>query len=129
MPAKQFLNFILCGGVAAGLNWSSRFLFAQFVAFEVAVILAFFVGLLSGFLLMRFFVFRQVRKSIVRQAGMYITVNFFALLQTLLVSLIFARWVLPGLGIKDNAEALGHFFGILVPVITSYFGHKRLTFR
>jgi putative flippase GtrA len=129
MLAKQFLYFILSGGVAAGLNWGSRFLFSQFAPFEIAVILAFFVGLLSGFILMRYFVFDGVGRSIAPQAGKYIAVNSFALLQTLLISLIFARWALPAFGIHDNAEALGHLVGVLVPVITSYFGHKFLTFR
>lgn len=129
MLTKQFLYFILSGGVAAGLNWGSRFVFSQVAPFEVAVVLAFFIGLFSGFVLMRFFVFDGGSKPIAPQAGKYIAVNLFALLQTLLISLIFARWALPAVGITDNAEALGHLLGVLVPVVTSYFGHKFLTFR
>ena len=129
MLTKQFLRFILSGGVAAGLNWGSRFLFSQIAPFEVAVVLAFLVGLLSGFILMRFFVFDGGSKPIAPQVGKYIAVNFFALLQTLLISLVFARWVLPSVGILDHVEALGHLVGVLVPVLTSYFGHKFLTFR
>jgi putative flippase GtrA len=129
MLTKQFLYFILSGGLAAGLNWGSRFLFSQVLSFEVAVILAFLVGLLSGFVLMRFFVFDGIGKPIVPQAGKYIAVNFFALLQTLLISILLARWALPSVGITEHAEALGHLVGVLVPVVTSYFGHKFLTFR
>lgn len=129
MLSKQFFYFILCGGLAAGLNWGSRFLFALVVPFEIAVVLAFFVGLLSGFILMRFFVFDGGNKPIAPQISKYILVNLFALLQTLLISLIFARWALPAVGINDYAEGLGHLVGVLVPVITSYFGHKFLTFR
>lgn len=129
MLTKQFLYFILSGGLAAGLNWGSRFLFSLLVSFEVAVVLAFLFGLLSGFVLMRFFVFDGTGKPIVPQVGKYIAVNFFALLQTLLISILFARWVLPVAGITEHAEALGHLVGVLVPVVTSYFGHKFLTFR
>lgn len=129
MLLKQFLYFILSGSVAAGLNWGSRFLFSQFAPFEIAVILAFFVGLLSGFILMRYFVFDGGDKPIAPQAINYIVINLFGLLQTLFISLIFARWALPAVGITDNTEALGHLFGVLVPVVTSYFGHKFLTFR
>ena len=129
MRTKQFLYFILSGGVAAGLNWGSRFLFSQVAPFELALILAFFVGLSSGYILMRFFVFDGGGKPITPQAGKYIAVNVFALLQTLLISLIFARWALPAAGITDNAEGLGHLIGVLVPVVTSYFGHKLFTFR
>lgn len=129
MLKKQFLCFILSGGVAAGLNWVSRFLFSQIAPFEVAVVLAFIVGLLSGFILMRFFVFDGGGKPITPQASKYIAINLFALLQTLSISLVCARWILPAIGVADNAEALGHLVGVLVPVVTSYFGHKLLTFR
>lgn len=129
MLTKQFLYFIVSGGLAAGFNWGSRFLFSRIVSFEIAISLAFLVGLLSGFLLMRFFVFDGIGKPIIPQVGKYIAVNFFALLQTLLISVFLARWVLPVAGITEHAEALGHLVGVLVPVVTSYFGHKLLTFR
>jgi len=129
MLTKQFLYFILTGGVAAGLNWGSRFLFSQVAPFEVAVVMAFFVGLISGFVLMRFFVFDGLGKPIIPQVGKYIAVNFFALLQTLLISVLVARWALPSVGITENAEALGHLVGVLFPVVTSYYGHKFLTFK
>ena len=48
---------------------------------------------------------------------------------TLVISLLLARWLLPSLGIVTHAEALAHLVGVLVPVVTSYFGHKFLTFR
>ena len=129
MLSKRFLYFILAGGVAAGLNWGSRFLFSQVAPFEVAVIVAFFVGLISGFLLVRSFVFDGRGKPIGPQVGKYIAVNFFALLQTLLISVLLARWALPSVGITEHAEALGHLAGVLFPVVSSYFGHKFLTFR
>jgi putative flippase GtrA len=129
MATKKIFYFLLSGGVAAGLNWGSRFLFSEIFTFELAVVLAFFVGLLAGFGLMRAFVFDGANKPILPQASKYLAVNLFALLQTFLISLLLARWVLPAVGIIDHAEALGHLVGVLVPVVTSYFGHKFLTFR
>lgn len=49
--------------------------------------------------------------------------------QTLAISLLLARWVLPSVGIEDKAEALRHLVGVLVPVVTSCFGHKLITFK
>jgi len=129
MASKKLFYFLLSGGVAAGLNWGSRFLFSEIFTFEIAVVLAFLVGLLSGFILMRAFVFDGLNKPIVPQAGKYLVVNLLALLQTFLISMLLARWVLPAVGIIEHAEALGHLVGVLVPVVTSYFGHKFLTFR
>jgi putative flippase GtrA len=129
MLKENFLYFILSGGVAAGLNFGSRFLFSWVLPFEIAVVAAFFVGLLSGFLLMRFFVFNGAGKPVIPQIRKYVLVNLFALLQTFLISLVLARWVLPSIGIHSHAEALGHLIGVLLPVLTSYFGHKYFTFR
>jgi putative flippase GtrA len=129
MLKENFLYFILSGGVAAGLNFGSRFLFSWVLPFEIAVVAAFFVGLLSGFLLMRFFVFNGAGKPVIPQIRKYVLVNLFALLQTFLISLVLARWVFPSIGIHSHAEALGHLIGVLLPVLTSYFGHKYFTFR
>jgi putative flippase GtrA len=78
---------------------------------------------------MRVFVFQGAGKPIVPQVGKYVAVNLFALVQTLVISLVLARWLLPSVGIVEHAEALAHLVGVLVPVVTSYFGHKFLTFR
>lgn len=129
MPIKQLFYFVLCGGTAAGLNWGSRFLFSQFVSFEVAVVMAFFVGLISGFILMQIFVFESGRRPLVHQMGYYIVVNIFALLQTFFISLLLARWLFPNIGVVAHAESFAHLVGVLVPVISSYLGHKFLTFR
>jgi putative flippase GtrA len=87
------------------------------------------VGLLSGFILMRLFVFDGAGKPLAPQIGKYVVVNLFALAQTLIISVICARWLLPAMGVVQYAEALAHLVGVLVPVVTSYFGHKLLTFR
>jgi len=58
-----------------------------------------------------------------------VAVNMLALLQTLLVSLLLARIVLPKLGVSWHSEEIAHAIGIAVPIVTSYIGHQRLTFR
>jgi putative flippase GtrA len=126
---RQFFLFLLCGGLAAALNWGSRFIFSIWLPFELAVVAAFFVGLLSGFLLMRWFVFNGKGQALVPQAGKYLLVNILALIQTLLISTLFARLLLPEIGLVKNIEALAHLVGVLTPVITSYIGHKRWSFR
>jgi putative flippase GtrA len=97
--------------------------------FEFAVVAAFFVGLTSGFLMMRWFVFEGKAKPIIPQAGKYVFINMLALAQTLAISVIMVRWALPSIGIVRYSEALAHLTGVMVPVVTSYFGHKFLTFR
>jgi len=55
-------------------------------------------------------------------------VNGLAIAQTLVVSLVLARWVLPWLGVTWQVEALAHAAGVAVPVLSSFVLHKRATF-
>jgi putative flippase GtrA len=129
MITPQFLRFVIAGGIAAGANFGSRFVFSVFFDYGVAVFFAYLVGMLVAFLLMRGHVFNASDGPLAPQVTKFVGVNVLAVLQTLVISLLLARWVLPSVGIIDHAEALGHLVGVLVPVVTSYFGHKFLTFQ
>jgi putative flippase GtrA len=126
---KQFVQFLFAGGVAAGCNFGSRFLFSRWVNYEVAITLAYLVGMLVAFLLMRKLVFNAKGKALMPQIVKFVVVNMLALLQTLLISVALARWLFPQWGIVDHAEAIAHLIGVLTPVLSSYFGHKFLTFK
>lgn len=129
MITPQFLRFLVAGGIAAGANFGSRFVFSIFFNYGIAVVLAYLIGMLVAFLLMRGHVFNASQGSLAPQVAKFAAVNLLAVLQTLAISLLLARWLLPSMGIVDHAEALAHLVGVLVPVVTSYFGHKLLTFR
>jgi putative flippase GtrA len=125
----QFLRFLLAGGTAAAANWGSRFLFSLAMPYEAAVVCAFMVGLVTGFAIMRLWVFQQSQTTLVRQTISYLIVNLLALAQTVVISSSLARWLLPSMGIVDSAPAVAHLIGVLVPVGTSYLGHKFATFK
>lgn len=129
MLKKQFVFFLISGLIAASLNWGSRFLFSYFIGFEASVVLAYFVGMVSAFILMRIFVFNGSGKPLMPQAKIFVVVNIVALIQTFFVSLLMARWVFPSMGLVAHIEALAHLIGIIVPLGTSYLGHKFFTFR
>jgi len=131
MITSEFPRFLIAGGIAAGANFGSRFIFSIFFSYGAAVFFAYVVGMLVAFLLMRGQVFNARNGLLAPQVTKFVGVNVLAVLQTLVISLLLARWLLPKVGITDQveAEALGHFVGVLVPVVTSYFGHKFLTFR
>jgi putative flippase GtrA len=125
----QFTYFLLSGGIASLINWSSRFLFSQYFNFKISVIFAFLIGLLSGFILMRLFVFKSTKNPMKLQVIRYLIINFLALVQTVLVSVLFLNLMAGVLESKDTSEAIAHALGIAVPVFTSYLGHKYFTFR
>jgi putative flippase GtrA len=125
----QFLRFVLAGGLAAGANYGSRFAFSLWLPFAAAVVLAYLVGMAVAFLLMRRFVFDATGQPLAPQVVKFVLVNLLALVQTLAVSLVLARGILPWLGVTDHAEAIAHFVGVGVPVFTSFLGHRHGTFR
>ncbi len=131
---SRFSRFLLAGGLAALLNFGSRFFYNLFVDFSTAVVLAFITGLTTGYILNKLYVFTSSGNSMLVEIGWFVIVNLFALAQTWGLSVYLAQ-VLPaympieGAGGEELAEAIAHGAGVLLPVFTSYVGHKYLTFR
>ena len=110
------------------LNFGSRFAFSLFMDFRLAVFCAFWVGLGSGFLLSRRYVFGPTGRGVASEMGWFLAVNLAALAQTWILSVWLAGVLSPRWGTAAG-EAIAHFAGIMLPVISSYFGHRYLTFR
>lgn len=127
--AKQFARFVVLGGIAAVVNFGSRFLFSWLMPFEIAVICAYCVAAATGFLLFRLFVFPRSSRPIAEQSVAFFIVSFAGMIQTWIVSILLLRFVFPAIHYVGPWEASAHGVAIGVPIITSYFGHKRLTFR
>jgi len=125
----QFSLFVLVGGIAAIANFVSRVFFSFFLNYSLAIFFAYLVGMFVAFILMRGHVFNVNQGSLKIQVAKFTGVNVLGVLQTLTISLIMARWAMPSVGITEHAEALGHLVGVIIPVVTSYFGHKYITFR
>ncbi|MBM3162132.1 MAG: GtrA family protein [Chlorobi bacterium] len=126
--SRQFAVFLLTGGIAAAVNFGSRIVFSLYVSYQVAIILAFIVGLTTGFILARVFVFTESSQKIHHSVLYFVLVNLLALLQTWLVSIGLAFYALPYLGIREHAHEIAHAVGIMIPVFTSYIGHKKYSF-
>jgi putative flippase GtrA len=124
----RFLRFLAAGGVAAGANFGSRFAFSLWLAYPLAIVLAYCVGMVTAFVLMRRYVFDARGRDLRPQAVKFVLVNLLAVAQTLVVSLALARWLLPALGWHWQLEAVAHAAGVAVPVVTSYLLHQRATF-
>ena len=129
MIGTTFPRFLVAGGIAALANMGSRWLFDLALPYVPSIVLAYLVGMTTAFLLNRRYVFTASGNGLGRQVWWFCVVNAAALLQTLVVSQVLARWLLPWLGWQWHAETVAHVVGVIVPVFTSYIGHKRLTFR
>ena len=125
--SAQFLKFLLAGGVAALANYGSRFAFQTAFSFSTSVLCAYLVGMLVAYTLTRLYVF-DTSATLRRSGTMFALVNVAAVAQTWLVSVGLASYVLPWLGVTRFVYEIAHAVGVAVPVLTSFFGHKYLSF-
>lgn len=125
----QFGRFLLCGGLAAAVNWSSRFAWSLALPFGAAVLAAYTTGMAVAFCLFRAFVFAGSGSQIGRQVHRFILVNLFGMAATWALANLFVLWLLPAIGVNSNVKGIGHALAIAAPVATSWFGHRLLTFR
>jgi putative flippase GtrA len=128
-PGRQFLRFVLTGGAAAVVNLVSRIGFSFLLSFEFAVLAAYAVGMVTAYVLARRFVFPGGNQTVSRSFAAFALVNLAAVLQTWLVSVGLRPWLLSLLGAVGLADLFAHGIGVMVPVFTSYLGHKHISFR
>lgn len=126
---REFARFLAAGAVAAIANIGSRVLFSAWVPYVPAICLAFVVGLATAFVLNRGWVFARSGKHWVNEAAWFAAVNLVGLAQTIAISWVLAAHVLPAIGLYRFTAAIAHSIGVVVPVFTSYLGHKFITFR
>lgn len=126
---RQFLAFLVAGGVAALANFGSRIALGQVMPYVPSIVVAYCIGMATAFALNRLFVFTRAGGGLSRQAFWFVLVNLAAVAQTVLISLLLARWLFPLVGMDFHPETLAHAVGVVVPVLTSYLGHKHLSFR
>jgi len=125
----RFMRFLLCGGLAATVNWLSRFLWSIFLPFGAAVIAAYATGMVVAFVLFRELVFERSGGQVPDQVRNFVVVNLVGMFVTWALANFLVSKVLPGMGATSHVEAIGHGIAIFAPVVTSWFGHRFLTFR
>jgi len=125
----EFGQFLLVGGVAALVNFLARILINHFVSFAVAVVLAYVVGMLTAFVLSKWFVFEKSGRHHLHELRDFTIVNLVAAVQVWGISVGLAEYVFPAIGFQFYAPEVAHLIGLSIPAVTSYFGHKHFSFR
>jgi len=127
--SRQFMLFLLTGGVAAAVNFFSRMLYQLVMSFASAVVVAYLTGMVTAFILAKKFVFQHAASDTRTSFFYFALVNLLAVLQTWGISLLMAYHVLPWCGIDAFRYEIAHAIGLVIPVLTSFIGHKYLSFR
>lgn len=110
------------------VNIGSRYLLNVFMRFEIAVVLAYLVGMAAAYVLARMFVFELSGRTVAAEVQRFVVVNLFALTLVWSISVVTANIVFPSIGFTWHADDLAHFIGVLAPAVASYFGHRYYTF-
>lgn len=126
--SPQFLKFLFCGGIAAVVNFGTRFIFNIWFDFPVAIVLAYICGMITAFILAKMFVFKTSQLPLQHSALRFLIISLLTFSQTLVISLGLAFYILPMLGITLFVKEIAHAGGIIMPLFSSYIGHKRWSF-
>ncbi|MEX0739493.1 MAG: GtrA family protein [Pseudohongiella sp.] len=127
--SRQFVAFLVTGGIAALVNFFTRIFYNNWLGFSTSVVLAYLTGMVTAYILARIFVFKGSTQTLQRSMILFALVNLLAIFQTWAVSLLMAYSVLPALGVTRFSLEIAHAVGIVVPVFTSFLGHKYWSFR
>lgn len=123
----EFARFLGVGGIAAAANLVSRYFLDFVMPFEVAVVLAYMVGMVVGYVLFQKMLFGGGGAD-ARRVVRFIWVNIFGATLAWAVSSVMARQALPMIGWTWHPFEIAHLCGVAAPAITSFFLHKHYTF-
>lgn len=126
---NEFFQFLVVGGLAAGINFISRIGFSELVSYRVAIVLAYLIGMITAFLLSKHYVFEKSGRPLKDELRDFTIVNIFAVIQVWLISVGLAEYFFPYISFNFFPEEVAHLIGLGIPAITSYFGHKYFSFR
>jgi putative flippase GtrA len=127
--ALRIASFAVTGGIAAVCNLGSRILFSRVMRYELAIMLAYLIGMIVAYTLARGFVFEISKTPWYTQLSRFAIVNIFGFSQVWLVSVGLVRVFFPWIGFGWHPEDVAHLVGVASPIFVSYYAHKHFSFR
>lgn len=124
----EFAHFLMIGGVSALANLGSRYLLDLALPFEIAVVLAYGIGMAVGFALFQLTMFQGQNMMQPRRMIRFAWVNLFGVTLAWAVSSVMARIILPAMGWTWQPFEIAHLAGVAAPAISSYLLNKHYTF-
>lgn len=129
MLSREFTKFVLVGGAAAVVNFTSRIFLNELMSYRWAVFWAYLVGMTTAYILQRLMVFGASVHHPIKEMVYFSLVNVAAIIQVWLISVGLAEYFFPYLGFDWYPKEIAHAIGISIPAVTSYYGHKYISFK
>ncbi len=127
--SKRFLKFIIAGGLAASLHWMSRIALSEVVSYLTAIILSFFIGLFSGYILNRVLVFPESELPFKLQLIRFLAINL-GTMPFIWATAYYGEMLLRPIVIDTAVrQAIAHAAGVSLPILTSFFLYSIWAFR
>jgi putative flippase GtrA len=105
-----------------------RHVISFYLSYSASIIISQIIGIIITFILNKIFIFAKGRQKLSISVLFFVLVNIESLLQTLLLSNVFL-WLFKKLNIDFYNPITAHFIGVGSTSITSYIGHKLLSFK
>jgi energy-coupling factor transport system substrate-specific component len=129
-PLKgPLLAFLICGTLAAAVNWFARMILSLWMPFGPAVVVAYAIGMLAGFILYKRYVWKVSERSLIGQITAFIAVNIAVAGLVLITALALVALGELVTGRSAIIEALAHGVAIAVGAAANYVAHREITFR
>ena len=125
---SRFARFVLTGGCAAAVNLLSRYFLSELMPFRSAVVVAYLFGMVTAWVLSRLFVFEATGRHWSAELLRFGIVNMVSATQVWIISVGLAEWLFPRIGYSFHLEETAHLIGVMLPVFTSYAGHRYFSF-
>jgi putative flippase GtrA len=126
--SRQFVGFLIAGGVAASLHWLTRILLSLVMPFSWAVVFAYGVGMTIAFLLNSYYVFPASDKPVKKQARDFFAINL-AFFPVVWIASLSLNEALLDFGIVHYSEEIAHALAISLPIMATFLFYKFFAFR
>jgi putative flippase GtrA len=126
---REVIAFLICGGLAAFVNWAARIVLSLAMPFEAAVGLAYLIGMIVGFLLYRHIVWRDPDDTSLRQIAMFVVVNAASAVIVFGAAVTLRLAFSTTFGMHAFGDAIAHGVAIGLGAVSNFAGHRMLTFQ
>ncbi len=126
--SRQFVTFVFVGVSAALLHWLARIALSLWMSFDVAVFIAYWIGMGVAFTLNRVLVFPASARPINLQVRDFLLTNLSFLPVILVAALGLNAW-LRAAGWTWHTEEIAHGFALAIPMAATFLIYKLIAFR